>query len=226
MHSVLSTTLFLASATESVTRAVAEHGVLAVFALMAVDALLPVGGELVMLYAGVLAAGAVAGADVQFFGASLATGAVTYVVLALAGALGYLAGSLAGWEIGRRGGPALIARHGALLHLPPARFRRAEAWFARYGNQAVFLGRITPLVRSFISIPAGVLGTPLPSYLALTLAGSALWCFGFAGAGWAAGGAWKSIDHSLHYIDYAVVAVAILGAGWLLHRQVRRRRAG
>src|SRR4051794_41348884 len=92
------------------------------------------------------------------------------------------------------------------LHLSPAAFKRAEAWFARHGKRAVFLGRITPLVRSFISIPAGVLGSPLGPYTLLTLAGSLLWCFAFAAVGWAASGSWESIHHNLRYADYAVVA--------------------
>ena len=81
-------------------------GVYAVFALMALDALLPVGGELIMLYAGALAAGAIAGQQPVLLGWDPATGHEAYVVLAAAGTLGYLLGSLIGWQIGRRGGEA------------------------------------------------------------------------------------------------------------------------
>lgn len=199
---------------------IAQHAVYAVAILMALDALLPVGGELIMLYAGVVAGGA-AGSGVVVLGGHLHTGAEAYVVLALAGALGYLAGSLAGWAIGARGGRDLVERHGRLLHLPPDRFARAERWFARYGNQAVFLGRITPLVRSFISIPAGVLRSPLGPYTVLTLAGSLIWCFGFAAAGWALGDNWQSFHHGFRYADYAVAA---LGAAALAGVALRRRR--
>jgi membrane protein DedA with SNARE-associated domain len=172
-----------------------------------------------MLYAGVVAAGAVAGQSATLFGAHLHAGLESYVVLALAGSLGYLAGAIAGWMIGRRGGRPLIERHGRLLHLGPATLDRAERWFARHGASAVFLGRITPVVRSFISIPAGILGSPLPSYIVLTLLGSALWCFGFAAVGWALGGSWDSFHSSFRYADYAAVAAVLIGAAVLLGRR-------
>lgn len=204
---------------------IAHNGVYAVFGLMALDALLPVGGELIMLYAGVVAAGAVVGQHAQLFGAGLHAGAESYIVLALAGTLGYLAGALVGWAIGAYGGRELIERHGRKLHIGPETFDRAERWFDRYGSWAVLLGRVTPVVRSFISVPAGVLGSPLARYTVLTLIGSAAWCFAFAGAGWALGGSWEQFHHAFRYADYAAVAlVLVLGVAALMHR--RRARSG
>lgn len=215
----------LASITGQLTSTVAHNGVLAVFGLMAVDAVLPVGGELVMLYAGVLAAGAISGAHATFLGVELASGLESYLVLALAGTLGYLAGALLGWGIGARGGRPLLERHGRWFHISPRTLRQAEDWFSRYGARAVFLGRITPVVRSFISIPAGALGSPIRSYTVLTLLGSLLWCFGFAGAGWAIGGSWERFHHDFRYADYVVVgALALLVVAALLHRRRSRRR--
>src|SRR4051794_38690271 len=109
---------------------------------MAVDAVLPVGGELIMLYAGVVAAGAVAGGQATLFGATLSTGLESYLVLAAAGSLGYLAGALIGWLIGKRGGRPLIERHGRWLHVSPETFERAERWFDGHGDRAVLLGRV------------------------------------------------------------------------------------
>ena len=210
-----------ATVTTQLTDWVAQHGVYAVFVLMAIDALLPVGGELVMLYAGVVAAGAVSNAAVTVFGTSLASGFPSYVVLALAGSLGYLAGALVGWSIGARGGRPLIERHGRWFHISPEAFERAERWFARFGPRAVFLGRLTPLVRSFISVPAGVLGSPIVSYTVLTLLGSLIWCFAFAGVGWAVGGQWETVHHDFRYADYVVVAggLAILVAMVVIRRR-------
>jgi len=195
---------------------------------MACDALLPVGGELIMLYAGVVAAGAIAGQSASLFGVHLTAGVESYVVLALTGALGYLAGSIVGWVIGVRGGRPLVERHGRLFHLGKERLARAEQWFERHGRAAVFLGRITPLVRSFISIPAGIFGSPFPSYVALTLLGSLIWCFGFAAAGWALGSNWESFHGSLRYVDYAAVAALIGAVIVVLVRRgaARGRRAG
>jgi membrane protein DedA with SNARE-associated domain len=215
----------IAGLTGSVTTAIANHAVIAVFALMALDALLPVGGELVMLYAGVIAAGAVSGHEATLLGATLSPGFETYLVLALVGSIGYLVGSLVGWLIGMRGGRELVERRGRWLHLGPERFARAEAWFARWGSYAVFLGRITPLVRSFISITAGVLRSPLGPYTVLTLLGSLIWCFAFAGAGWALGDNWQTVHDNFRYVDYAVVVLVVLAAGVLVARARATRRA-
>lgn len=217
--------IVLASITSSTTEWIAHNGVYAVFALMAVDALFPVGSELVMLYAGVLASGAIAGQGASLFGVSLATGAPSYLVLAAAGTLGYLAGALVGWAIGRYGGRALVERHGRWLHLSPEAFARAERWFERHGPRAVLLGRITPLVRSFVSIPAGVFEAPLPAYVPLTLLGSAIWCFAFAAVGWALGGSWESFHENFRYADYVVVVVVVAVAALLVVRRLRSRRA-
>jgi membrane protein DedA with SNARE-associated domain len=199
--------------TKTIIDLIGPHGLLAVFSLMAVDALLPVGGELIMLLAGVLAAGALGNNS-----AGVGTGAFAYVVLAAAGTVGYLTGAVVGWFIGQRGGTRLIARHGRWLHLSPQRMKRAQAWFDRHGRAAVLLGRLTPIVRSFISVPAGVFGSPLPSYVALTALGSAIWCFAFAGAGWALGSNWESLHGAFRYVDVIAIAGLLGIAAWLLLR--------
>jgi membrane protein DedA with SNARE-associated domain len=216
--------MMLASITGQLVTWIAAHGVVAVFVLMAVDALLPIGGELVMLYAGVIAAGVVASGHPTLFGAVLHPGLEAYAVLSISGTLGSLGGSVAGWWLGRRGGRALIERHGHRLHISSARFARAEGWFARYGLLTLFVGRLTPLVRSFISIPAGVLGSRLVPFVSLTLLASLIWSFGFAGVGWALGGTWHSFDASFRYLDYGVLAVLAALTVMLLLR-VRSRRA-
>jgi membrane protein DedA with SNARE-associated domain len=216
----------LASLTGQLTSGIAHHGAYAVFLIMALDALLPVGGELTMLYAGALAAGAIAGQSPVLLGHDLQTGLESYLVLALAGTLGYLVGSLVGWCIGRYGGHALLERHGRWLHVTPDNLDRAERWFDRHGRAAVFLGRLTPVVRSFISIPAGIFESPIGPYTLLTLAGSAIWCFGFAAAGWALGSSYERVHHAFKYLDVVVVAAAVvtLVALFVLHRRRRRVR--
>lgn len=215
----------LASVTQSLTDAVAHHGVIAAFLLMAIDALLPVGGELIMVVAGAIAAGAIA-SRTSLLGHDLGKGLATYLALATAGTLGYLFGSWTGWMLGRRGGRELLERHGHLLHLRPANVVKAERWFDRHGARAVFLGRLTPLVRSFISIPAGVFGEPLPRYLALTAVGSAIWCFGFAGIGWALGSSYRSADQVTHIVEVLIVVALLVGGGWALDRRRRRAATG
>ena len=205
---------------------IAHHGAYAVFLIMAVDALFPVGGELTMLYAGALAAGAIAGQHAVFFGHDLHTGFESYVVLALAGTIGYLIGALVGWAIGRSGGRSLLERHGRWMHISPERLDRAERWFDRHGRWAVFLGRLTPVVRSFISIPAGALETPVGPYTLLTLAGSAIWCFAFAGAGWALGSSYERLHHAFRYVNVVIVVAAVLALSLVAVRETRRRARG
>jgi membrane protein DedA with SNARE-associated domain len=195
----------IATISSAVTHQIAAHGVYAVFVLMAIDAVFPAASELVMLYAGAIAAGAFS-TRASLFGARLHTGLETFLVLAAAGTLGYFAGSLVGWWAGTRGGRPLIERY-----LPDGRSRlvRAEAWFARWGNAGILLGRLTPIVRSFIAIPAGALGVRFWAYSSLTLIGSAVWAFAFAGAGWALGVRYVRVDHGFRFAEYAVGAVAI-----------------
>ena len=111
-----------------------------------------------MVYGGAIASGAFAGQSVTLFGYTFAPGLSAYLAIALAGTIGYLIGASLGWAIGRRGGRPYLERHGRWLHLDHAKLERAEAWFERWGDWAVFLGRVTPVVRSFISIPAGIFG--------------------------------------------------------------------
>jgi len=215
--------VILASVTHGITSFVADHGLYAVFVLMLIDAVFPAASELVMIYGGAVAAGAVGGGHVALFGNRIDTPAWGFVAVAVAGTLGYLIGSWIGWGIGAYGGRPLLERRGRWFHLSPERLARAEAWFARRGDWAVFIGRLTPLVRSFISIPAGVFRQPLARYTVLTLAGSAIWCFAFAGAGWGVGTGYRRVHEDFRWVDYAVIAVVVLAAAWLLLLRRRSR---
>jgi membrane protein DedA with SNARE-associated domain len=220
----------VASLTSHVTSQIASHGIYAVFVLMAIDAVFPAASELVMLYAGAVAAGAFSTVGhVALFGAKLGFGWPAYLAMALSGTLGYLVGAIGGWAIGYYGGRPLLERRGRWLHLTPENLDRAERWFQRWDVWAVLIGRITPVVRSFISIPAGVFEMPLAPYTVLTAIGSAIWAFAFAAAGWAVGKSWERFNHDFRYVEYAVVAGVLLLAAYLIWRKIRsstlRRRA-
>ncbi|HET8751203.1 MAG TPA: DedA family protein [Gaiellaceae bacterium] len=217
--------MLLASISGSFTSQVANHGVYAVFGLMAIDAVFPALSELVMLYAGAVAAGVFPAAHgVSVFGARIGFGVGAYVVLALAGTLGYLAGALVGWAIGLYGGRPLLEEHGRWFHLSPANLDRAEAWFARWGSLGVLIGRLTPVVRSFVSIPAGIFEMRLAPYTLLTLVGSAIWAFAFAGAGYGLGNSYRGFDHGFHYVEYVVVAGVVLLLAYLVYRRIAMAR--
>ena len=146
----------------------AHYGVFAIFILMMIDAVFPAASELVMLYGGALASGALTH-EVDVLGWQV-TGFAAYLAVVLAGVLGYQLGSIGGWWIGNRGGLPFLERHGRWLHLTPERLERAERWFERWDGWAVLVGRLTPVARSFISIPAGVFEMPFGRYNVLTLA--------------------------------------------------------
>jgi len=211
--------VLVASISGSVTSFVGDHGVYAVFLLMAIDAVFPAASELVMVYAGALASGAFASQHVVLFGHEIAPGFGAYVTMSLSGTLGYLVGAIAGWAIGLYGGRPLVERRGRLLHLGPERFDRAERWFDRHDRWAVLLGRVTPVVRSFVSIPAGIFEMPLAPYTLFTLVGSALWAFAFAAIGYAVG---SNYERFHHFFDIALVAGAAALVLYLVVRRVSR----
>ena len=208
----------LASLTSSVTTFIGDYGLYAVFLLMVVDAVLPAASELVMLYAGAVAAGAFSGQHVVLFGERIDSHFWAYVAMSLAGVLGNTVGSLIGWGIGAYGGRPLLEQRGRWLHLDREKLDRADRWFDRYGDAAVFLGRMTPVVRSFISIPAGVVRMPIVRFTVLTFLGCIPWCFGIAAAGWALGSSYENFHHDFAYVEYAVVAAVILLVVWLFLR--------
>jgi membrane protein DedA with SNARE-associated domain len=215
----------LSGITDAVTTAIGNYGLYAVFLLMLIDAVFPAASEIVMVYGGAIASGAIAGTSVNLFGYTFEPGLPAYLAIAIAGTVGYLIGAVIGWEIGRRGGRPYLEKHGRWLHLDHEKLERAEAWFLRWEDWAVLLGRLTPVVRSFVSVPAGIFEAPLRRYTVLTLIGSAIWCFVFAGIGWAAGANWESFHQAFRYADIAVAVIIVVGAGWLGWRYRGKRRA-
>jgi membrane protein DedA with SNARE-associated domain len=205
-----------------VTSLLAHYGVPAIFVLMAIDAVFPAASELVMVYAGALASGALVH-EVHVFGADL-SGLGAFLVVVAAGVLGYQLGAAFGWWVGRRGGRPFLEGHGRWFHLSPERLDRAEGWFDRYDAWAVLLGRMTPLVRSFVSIPAGVFESPFRRYNVLTLIGNTVWCLVFASIGWALGASWDTFHQDFRFVDYLVVLGAVAVVALLVARFRRRSR--
>ncbi|MBD0291606.1 MAG: DedA family protein, partial [Thermoleophilia bacterium] len=206
---------------------IADYGLYAILLLSLLDAILPAASELVMVYAGALAVGAFSDHEVVLAGHPVESAGWAFVAVSLAGLVGYVAGSVLGWAIGSYGGRPYLERHGRWLHVTPAKLDRAEAWFDRWGSWAVLVARCLPVVRSFISIPAGIVEMPLGRYTVLTFLGSAPWYFGLAAVGVAVGASWERFHEGWRYADYAVVAlvaaavVALALRAWL--RRGRRR---
>jgi len=209
----------LASLTGSFTSFIGNHGVYAVFALMLLSAVLPAASEVVMLYAGAVAAGAFAGAHVVVFGHRFASGGWAYVAMAVAGVLGCFLGAVLGWAIGAFGGRPFLERQGRWLHVTPQKLDRAHRWFERFGALTVAVGLSVPVVRSFVAIPAGIARLELRRFAPLALIGCIPFCFGLGGAGYALGSSWDRVHSAFRYVDYAVVAGAVLLVLYLLFRR-------
>lgn len=171
----------------------------------------PVPSELVLTMAGYLAG----------------EGRVNLVLVLLAATLGSLFGALALYWLGRLAGEERLRRW--LDRLPlvdPEQLDKADRWFDRHGHQAVLFGRMVPVVRSLVSVPAGAAGMPLPRFVAFTTLGSGLWNALFVGLGYAAGSQWQQIERYGQIFDLAIFAVfGVLVAAWIAKRLRARRRA-
>jgi membrane protein DedA with SNARE-associated domain len=211
--------MVLASLTSSVTSFIGDHGVYAVFVLMLLSAVIPAASEVVMLYAGAVAAGAFEGSEVVVFGHHFATGFDAYVAVAVAGVIGCWLGALIGWAIGAYGGRPFLERYGRWLHVSHQKLERAERWFDRFGSWTVLVGLSVPVVRSFVAIPAGILRLELRRFAPLALLGCIPFCFGLAAAGYALGSNWDSLHSVFRYVDWLVVAGAVLLAVYLVLRR-------
>ena len=216
----------LSELSHAITSVIGDYGLYAVFWLMLIDAVLPAASELVMVYGGALAAGAFADQEVTLFGRTVDDGWPAYVAIVLAGTIGYTLGSMGGWAIGFYGGRPYLERHGRWLHLSPAKLEKAERWFERWEDWAVFLGRLTPrrpLVR--LGARGRLRGARSSVTRVLTFVGSTIWCALFAGAGFAAGESWEDFHHAFRYVEYVVAVAIVGGVAWLGWRYLKRRRA-
>jgi len=210
--------LVLASISETLFNEVAhlvrEGGYPAIFGLMLLEsACIPIPSEATMLFAGFAVAEP---------GASSAEHHLTLLGVVTAGVLGNLVGSWLSYWVGRAGRLELIERHGHWLHIKPGHIEKADRWFERYGGAAVFFSRMLPIVRTFISLPAGVAKMPFGRFTLYTLLGCIPWVLALALAGEALGSNWTDARPYFEYLDYAIVALIVIGIVLLL---VRRRRS-
>jgi membrane protein DedA with SNARE-associated domain len=211
----------LASVTESIVNEtshfVGEAGLPAVFVLMLLgSACIPIPSEVVMLFAGF------AVADPASSGAQHH---LTMLGVILAGLLGTLVGSWIAYAVGRGGRLEFLERHGHRIHMGRDQIDRADRWFQRYGEPIVLFGRLVPLVRAFVSLPAGIARMPLARFTVLTVVGSIPWVVGLAFTGHGLGSEWKTVRKAFEYVDYALVAAAVVGVAYLVVRRRAARRA-
>jgi membrane protein DedA with SNARE-associated domain len=193
---------------------VGAHGYLAVFVLMVIgSACIPVPSEAVMLFGGALAGGfSVAGAHVHL---SLAG-------ILIAGLVGNLVGSLIAYAVGRVGGRPLLDRYGKYVLLRKGELDRAEAFFAKRGQWAVFLGRMIPLIRAFVSLPAGIAQMPVAPFTVLTVLGSLPWVVGLSIGGEALSSHWKAVSNAFTPISIVLAVLVVAWVVWWVARRLRQ----
>ena len=187
-----------------------DLGLAGVFVLMVAEsACLPIPSEGTMLFAGF----------------NVASGDWSLWTITLVGVAGNLIGSWIAYAIGYFGRVDLIEKHGRKVLIKPHHLAWADDWFRRYGDATVFFSRMLPIIRTFISLPAGVAKMPFWRFSVLTVLGSLPWVFALALIGKEAGARWERWKEHLHYVDYVVIAGIVLGVLWLIVRGRRRRAA-
>jgi membrane protein DedA with SNARE-associated domain len=206
--------LVLASVTDQLwtlaSNAVGSLGLGGIFLLMVPEsACIPIPSEATMIFAGVN----VAHHHYPLW-AAVAVGVVANVV-----------GSWIAYAIGYYGRLELVERHGGKLHIKSTDIERAERWFDRWGAWAVFFSRMLPIVRTFISLPAGAARMPFWRFSLFTFLGCVPWVFLLAFVGKQVGDNWHSWRHGLEYADYVILAAIVFGIAYLVVRRRRRRAA-
>ena len=201
----------LAAIAGLITGFIAATGYAGVALLMAIEsACIPLPSEIIMPFAGYL----------------VSTGRLSLIGVAVAGAIGCNLGSAVAYWVGARGGRAFIVRYGHWVLMSREDLDRAERFFARFGSIAVLIGRVLPVVRTFIALPAGIANMPLLRFHAYTFIGSLGWCYLLAWIGERLGAKWESdprLGAILHRFDYAIVAAVVLAVAWFVWSRLRTR---
>jgi membrane protein DedA with SNARE-associated domain len=204
----------LASITDPIVNAAVDvvdaMGLPGVFGLMVLEsACIPVPSEATMLFAGF----------------NVSNGEYSLAAATAVGSGANLVGSWIAYWIGWYGRVDVLEKHGSKLHIKKSHLEWADRWFERYGDATVFFSRMLPIIRTFISLPAGVARMPFWRFSLLTILGCVPWVFMLTLIGKSAGDNWEKWRDNLHYVDYVVAAAIVIGAGYLLVRSRRRRRA-
>jgi membrane protein DedA with SNARE-associated domain len=210
---VISNLLTLASLTDPLVRfatnVVADLGLAGIFVLMLFEsACIPIPSEATMLFAGF----------------NVSEGHYSLFMVTLVGSFANLVGSWIAYAVGWYGRVDILEKHGRKLHIKPSHLAWADRWFERHGDATVFFTRMLPIIRTFISLPAGVARMPFWRFTVLTFAGCVPWVFLLAFIGQQVGANWEDWKNSLHYVDYAVAAAIVIGVVVLIVRNRRDRK--
>jgi membrane protein DedA with SNARE-associated domain len=195
---------------------VAGYGYAAVFVLMVLEsACVPIPSEVTMLFGGALASAGFAAPGEE----------LSLVWVGLAGTVGNLVGSWLAYWAGAVGGRPLVDRFGRYLLIRPHEIDKAHDWFERYGDAAVFFSRLLPVIRTFISLPAGVVRMPFWRFTLYTVLGCLPWTFALAWFGYQLGDRWGTVEHALQPFSWAIAGLCLVAAAWYVRRRWTTVRA-
>ena len=193
-----------------VTHLVSSYGYAAIFVLSVLQSCcVPTSSELTMGFAGVLAA----------------EGQLSLPGAILVGAVGELVGAYIAWFVGRFAGRGAVDRYGKYVLLTHHDLDRAEGWYDRHGGWGVFGGRLIPVVRNFVALPAGVAEYPLVRFGVFTFAGSLLWCGGMALIGYGVGSSYHQVMKGFSYAGYLLGAAAVVAIAVVVVHRYRSYKA-
>jgi membrane protein DedA with SNARE-associated domain len=205
------------------TALMAAAGPMGVTLLMGIEsACIPLPSEVIMPFAGFLAFKG----QMSFLGLGSASPWAQILIAGLFGAMGCNLGSIPAYELGAWGGRKAVERYGKYILLNLDHLGQAHRFFERFGTWAIILGRMLPVVRTFIALPAGIAHMDRTRFHLLTFIGSLPWCLGLAWVGYLLGERWDILGVYFHRFDLALCLVLLAGAGWFVWSHIRgvRRR--
>lgn len=189
-----------------------------VLLMMAIESMMiPLPSEIIMPLAGWLLVHGVAGSAPVW---------LQIVFAGFVGAVGCLLGSVIAYGIGLAGGRPLVVKYGKYVLINTYHLNIAERWLQRWGALATFISRILPVVRTFISLPAGVVRTPFISFCVYTFVGSFIWCLGLAWVGYILGSKYEELRASVGWLDYPIALVILGLIVWFIWHSIKARKQG
>ena len=188
---------------------ISTFGYTGIFLTMAIEsACIPLPSEIIMPFAGYL----------------VTTGQFTMLGVTLAGAIGNVAGSIVAYYAGVWGGRPFVERYGPFMLVSRKDIEMADRWFAKYGEAAVFFGRMLPIVRTFISLPAGIAGVNIYRFILFTFLGALPWCYLLAYVGVKMGEHWEQLKDYFHQFDIVIGVGLALAIGYFVWSHWPRRQ--
>ena len=186
---------------------ISSMGYAGVVLLMAIEsACIPLPSEIIMPFAGFL----------------VFKGELVLWIVAVAGALGCVLGSIPAYYLGMYGGRPLVEKYGKYVLISHKDLNMADRWFAKHGDIIIFIARLLPAVRTFIAFPAGVARMNMPKFIAYTFVGSLIWCFALAYVGMKFGENWVMLEAYFHQFHYLIAGLGLVFIAWYLRRHFKQ----